>query len=75
MHEKKTMASQWLKQRQKEQGFLTDADFHAASVMEKEHLKWTYFVARKDESSSTLRYEYNRSTEQFFDHSFKNPFY
>ena len=38
MNEKKTMASQWLKQRQKEQGFLTDADFHAASVMEKEYL-------------------------------------
>jgi hypothetical protein len=34
MREKKTMASQWLKQKQEEQGFLTDADFQASSVME-----------------------------------------
>jgi hypothetical protein len=72
MYEKKTMASQWLKQRQEEQGFLTDADFHAASVMEKEHLIDTYNAARNDEWSIGDRLY--RTASQFFDEFFNLPF-
>lgn len=72
MYEKKTMASQWLKQRQKEQGFLTDVDFHAASVMEKEHLIGTYNTARNAESSTGSLYY--RTAPQFFNEFFNSPF-
>lgn len=69
MNEKKTMASQWLKQRQKEQGFLTDADFHAASVMEKEYLIATYNTARNDAHESDYR-----TAPAFFHEFFISPF-
>ncbi len=74
MYEKKTMASQWLKQRQEEQGFLTDADFHAASVMEKEHLIWTHLAGKNDQLSVRENPEYERKSEDFFDQFFNPPF-
>lgn len=72
MNENKTLSSQWLKQRQQEQGFLTDADFHAASVMEKEHLIGTYNTARNDESSTDNLFY--RTAPQFFNEFFNSPF-